>query len=237
MPLLIQEFFASLQSPTAWGIYLLAFLLLFLCGLGSPVPEDLILLFLGYLSFQGDVHLIGSNITSFAGILVGDLVIYHLGKRYGYGLLKTRFFRWLFTPQRIEKVRHAFNLKGNLYLFLARFAPGLRSVTYWAAGMFRIPVSRFLFYDGLAAVLSVPLFIFLGYKLGEAFHLLLGRIKILSIIFGGIILAIFIVSFILSYRKAPPLLHPHIPPPSLDRTSAEENIPPPPPSPRDPQEL
>lgn len=203
MPLLIQEFLASLESPTAWGIYLGAFTLLFLCGLGLPIPEDLILLFLGYLSFQGDVHLLGSHFTSLFGVIAGDLVIYYLGKRYGYGLMNTRFFRGIFTPKRLEKVRHAFNLRGNLYLFLARFAPGVRSVTFWAAGMFRIPVGKFLLYDGSAAILSVPLFVFLGYKFGETFQETVGRVKILTFLFGGIILLVFIVSFLRTYRQDP----------------------------------
>lgn len=174
-----------------------------MCGLGLPIPEDIILLFMGYLSFQGDIQLLGSNLVSLIGVLAGDLVIYYLGKRYGYNLLANRFFCKVFTTQRIEKVRHAFNRNGNLYLFLARFAPGIRSVTFWMSGMFRIPMMKFLLYDGTAALLSVPLFVYAGFKFGEAFHLLVGRVKITSLILGGVILIVFIVSFLKYYREKP----------------------------------
>lgn len=52
----------------------------------------------------------------------------------------------------------------NWVLFVARFLPGLRSPIFLTAGMTRrIPFWRFLLLDGLAALISVPVWVYLGY--------------------------------------------------------------------------
>ncbi|MBY0345737.1 MAG: DedA family protein, partial [Neisseriaceae bacterium] len=47
--------------------------------------------------------------------------------------------------------------------FVARFMPGLRSPIFIVAGMSGISYWRFLLADGLAALLSVPIWVYLGY--------------------------------------------------------------------------
>jgi membrane protein DedA with SNARE-associated domain len=49
-------------------------------------------------------------------------------------------------------------------LFIARFLPGMRTTVYLTAGMtHRVSFLRFLLLDGLAALISVPFWVYLGY--------------------------------------------------------------------------
>jgi membrane protein DedA with SNARE-associated domain len=49
-------------------------------------------------------------------------------------------------------------------LFIARFLPGMRTTVYITAGTsHRVSFTRFLLIDGLAALISVPFWVYLGY--------------------------------------------------------------------------
>ena len=48
-------------------------------------------------------------------------------------------------------------------VFLARHVVGLRAATFALAGIHGMPLRRFLFWDGLAAMISVPIMVALGY--------------------------------------------------------------------------
>jgi membrane protein DedA with SNARE-associated domain len=55
-------------------------------------------------------------------------------------------------------------------LFIGRFLPGLRAPIFFTAGSMKVPFVKFLFFDGLAALISVPVFVWLGHWLWEKFH-------------------------------------------------------------------
>jgi membrane protein DedA with SNARE-associated domain len=61
-------------------------------------------------------------------------------------------------------VQEKFARYGNRLLFLARFLPGMRTAVYVTAGAtHRVSFLRFFLLDGLAALISVPLWVYLGY--------------------------------------------------------------------------
>ena len=61
-------------------------------------------------------------------------------------------------------VQEKFVRYGNRMLFIARFLPGMRTTVYLTAGTsHRVSFLRFLLIDGLAALISVPFWVYLGY--------------------------------------------------------------------------
>jgi membrane protein DedA with SNARE-associated domain len=51
-----------------------------------------------------------------------------------------------------------------IVLFVARFLPGLRTPIFLTAGVTRfVGMVRFMIIDGLAALISVPIWLYLGY--------------------------------------------------------------------------
>ena len=175
-----------LTGNSAAVIYGAAFLLLLACGFGFPMPEDIILFSLGYLSFVGDVNLPTSIAVAFAGVMLGDSTMFMLGAKLGRRVVKLPGFRRVLTPARLDEVQNAFMRNGSLYLFFARFAPGLRSVTFFSAGLLHIPYRTFFIYDGLAALISVPLFTWVGYFLGETFHERIRDVKTGALAIGAV---------------------------------------------------
>lgn len=162
------------------------------------MPEDIILFTLGYLSFTGSVTLSGSIAVATAGVLIGDASIYWIGRIYGERILRYPLFRKLFSEERLETVRTTFHQNGNMYLFFARFTPGLRAVTFWSAGTFKIPFRTFLLMDGTAALISVPALTYLAYRLGEAFETYIGDVRE---VIGWLGLAAIVMLVIVTIRR------------------------------------
>lgn len=142
-----------------WGI----FLVLMASGLGLPFPEDIPLLFGGYLCAQGYASLEIMIPFTFLTVVGADSMLYLLGRRYGRHVPNLPLFRRFLTPERLANAEMAFHKHGGKTLFTSRFLPGIRAGVFFTAGVFKIPVWKFLLFDGAAALLSVPLLVLLGY--------------------------------------------------------------------------
>jgi len=56
---------------------------------------------------------------------------------------------------------------GAQSLLIAKFVPGLNTTAPPLAGIFRMPVSRFMLFDGLGALVWAASFVGLGYIFGD----------------------------------------------------------------------
>lgn len=174
------------------------FISLLIVSFGLPIPEDIILITGGVVSAR-DNSLLLMNLAGMSGVLVGDSIIYWLGYYYGEALLKRRPFRWLMTPERLQKVRAYYQKYGYWTIFFSRFAAGLRASSFMLAGTSHVPYRIFLLANGMAALISVPFFIGLGYYFSDNIQAVIARMKTIQ---GDIliVLAVALVLFLL-YRK------------------------------------
>ena len=169
--------------------YLSIFAVLVACGLGVPLPEDISLILGGFLVFKGAANLWGMVATGFLGILVGDTLIYLAGRRVGRSVRTGH--GWLarvVTPPRRIQVEQLFARHGEKIVIAARFMPGVRAVTYFTAGSAGMPYPRFICFDGLAALLSAPLFVLLGYRFGKHLQHVIELMKQYQLIAVGVLL-------------------------------------------------
>ena len=154
------------ESPLSlWG----PFLLLLLCGVGLPLPEDIVLTVAGMLAMDDGRAWLPVAILMYVGVLAGDSLIFFLGRRFGGKLLAWQGTHHLFPPQKQAKVQRLFDRHGSFVLVIARFLPGLRAPIFSSAGAMRVPYLRFLLLDGAAALVSAPFFVWLGYWLWKQF--------------------------------------------------------------------
>ena len=87
------EYFQGTQL-SLWG----PFILLLLCGLGLPMPEDIVLIAAGMLGVIDGHSWIKISAFMYAGVLLGDTMIFFAGQRYGTRLLGTAWFQRIFPP-------------------------------------------------------------------------------------------------------------------------------------------
>jgi membrane protein DedA with SNARE-associated domain len=153
------------SSFSLWG----PFLLLLLCGLGLPLPEDIVLIVAGMLAQDEGRSWISTACLMYLGVMMGDSIIFLFGRILGQRLLAWEFTHHLFPPRKQAKVSHLFERYGAVVLLIARFLPGLRAPIFSSAGAMRMGFIKFLLADGVAALLSVPVFVWLGHWLWEKF--------------------------------------------------------------------
>jgi membrane protein DedA with SNARE-associated domain len=158
--------------------YVAVFVVLLICGFGVPIPEDISLVAGGIIAGLGYADLHTMCAVGLAGVLVGDSAVFLVGRVFGVRALKVRWVAHLLTPRRYAQVQAKFARYGNRLMFVARFLPGLRTAVFLTAGMsHRVSFLRFLLLDGVAALLSVPVWVHLGYYGASNREWLLGWIK------------------------------------------------------------
>jgi membrane protein DedA with SNARE-associated domain len=177
--------------------YVAIFVILLACGLGIPIPEDITLIAGGILTYYGvcDVWLMIA--VGLFGVLIGDSLVYFLGRKFGKRLLKKWPFRTIIDEEKIESIRIRLHEHGAKLLFSARFMPGVRSTVFFASGLLHYPYRKMILFDGLAAVLSVPAIVYSVYHFGDFLESVIKWIKKVE---GGIIAVIAVALLVVAYR-------------------------------------
>ncbi|MFZ1887857.1 MAG: DedA family protein [Candidatus Binataceae bacterium] len=142
------------------------FVVLMLCGLGLPLPEDVALLAGGFLVHRGVTHYPMTLAVSLVGVVAGDNSLFFLGRRFGTGLVRYFGINRPGTKVQLDRIRDFMERHGHRAIFYARFLAGLRALVYLSAGSFGVTPARFFFYDLMGAVISVPIVVSIGYLFG-----------------------------------------------------------------------
>ena len=194
------------DSPLSlWG----PFFILLLCGLGLPVPEDIVLVAAGALAEIDGRHWMETTAIMYAGVMLGDSTIFFAGRYLGGKLRTSRWFQRTFSEKKQAKVEALFDRYHSWVLFVGRFLPGLRAPIFFTAGSTRVKYWKFFFFDGMAALISVPFFVWLGHWLWAKFsedltqlEHALAKTHSYSLIAAAVILLVVVLVVIRVVRKS-----------------------------------
>jgi membrane protein DedA with SNARE-associated domain len=162
-PSFVHNIIEFLSALSGFHAYALILGVLFVCGMGVPIPEDITLITAGLLAGQGKVTLIGAIIVGFFGVLMGDTILFLVGQKYGRKVFTWPVFNKIFTESRIVTAELQIMTHAKKICFTGRFMPGIRAPIFLTAGIMKVPFKTFILQDGLAALISVPTWIYLGY--------------------------------------------------------------------------
>jgi membrane protein DedA with SNARE-associated domain len=152
--------------------YVGLFVVLALCGLGLPMPEDVALLAGGYLVHRGITRYPLTLAVALLGVVSGDNSLFFLGRHFGSGIVRYFGISRPGSQMQIERIRAFMQSHGHRAIFYARFLAGLRALVYLSAGSFGVRPAVFLLYDLLGAVISVPIVVSLGYLFGRQLEMI-----------------------------------------------------------------
>jgi membrane protein DedA with SNARE-associated domain len=187
---------------TEYG-YLALFMALLVCGLGVPVPEDIALVTGGVIAGLGFGNVHAMVVVGLTGVLAGDGISFILGRIYGDRVIRLPILRRVLPEARIAQAKSKFSTYGRGVMFIARFLPGLRTPVYFTAGMTRrVTFTRWLLMDGAAAVLSVPIWVYLGYFGARNFEWLFERVANGQLLLLGVLLTGALVAGGLWWRRS-----------------------------------
>ncbi len=152
--------------------YLLAFGMNVASGFGAPFPEELTMVGAGiWTASAADSHHAYRWLmlpVALFGVILGDLVLYTIGHRYGSRLLQYRWAARFFPEAKRLRIERNFHRYGVNILLFGRLLPTIRAPLFLTAGMMRLPLVRFLIADGIGAIIGNSILFFLGFWFGDA---------------------------------------------------------------------
>src|SRR6186997_822278 len=104
---------------STWGL-VGTFVILYLSGLGLPIPEEVTLLAAGYVASTGAFSPWTASAVAVVAILLGDSTIYWIGRHWGRRALAGPLRR-LVSPERVTRAEQSFRGRRNWFVFAARF--------------------------------------------------------------------------------------------------------------------
>lgn len=146
---------------------------LVLCGMGLPLPEDVALLAGGFLVHRGVIEYPMTLAVALVGVAAGDNCLFFLGRRFGTGLVTYLGIGRPRSQRQIDWLKDFMDRHGHRAILYARFVAGLRALVYLTAGSFGVSPARFFLYDLAGAVISVPIVVTLGYLFGNEIEVVL----------------------------------------------------------------
>ncbi|MCP2732578.1 VTT domain-containing protein [Limnofasciculus baicalensis] len=181
-------------------VYLLLFAVVFVetgVVVMPLLPGDSLLFAVGMISARSpDLNLwLVMGLLTVAAVL-GDAVNYHIGKYLGPKIFryeavadqKPTLFMRLLNRQHLLRANDFYVKYGGKAVVLGRFVPVVRTFVPFVAGAGAMNYAKFVWYNVLGAVLWVGICVGAGYLLGD--------VPWIKRNFGGVVLAIIVVSLI-----------------------------------------
>jgi len=130
---------------TQYGYYGI-FILVFLQEIGAPnpIPNELVLLFSGYLTFTGILKLPLVILAALSADFIGTSILHTVFYFFGVYILQHKP-RWLPLPiNAINKLTHRLSEKGLGGIYICRLTPFIRGYTSVISGLLQIRHRVFL---------------------------------------------------------------------------------------------
>ncbi len=148
-------------------IYGLLFLIIF-CETGLVItpflPGDSLLFVAGTLSGFGGLNIGILLVSLYIAAILGDTVNYFIGKYVGHKILDMNLP--VIRKEHLDKTHQYFDKYGPVTIVIARFAPFVRTLAPFLAGMGEMEYKTFLMYNVTGGILWVSTFLLAGYFLG-----------------------------------------------------------------------
>ncbi|WHY21056.1 DedA family protein [Paenibacillus sp. G2S3] len=152
--------------------YFAIFALMALGIIGLPVPDEVLMLFVGYLSSLMVLDFSLSVLVCFMGSITGMLISYTIGLRLGQPVVE-KFGKWVgLTPKRFASMKRWFLRFGNWAIFIAYFIPGLRHVSSYISGISAMSFKKYILITTAGALTWSLLFVSIGFFVGAKFSFL-----------------------------------------------------------------
>jgi len=144
---------------------------------GLPIPDEVLLAFVGYNVYLGKMSYLLSYVCALAGACGGITFSFLLGIKFGIPFLNKFGPKLHITESRIERTKKLFAKLGPFLLIVGFFIPGLRHVTAYLAGINNYSFKKFAVFAYSGALIWCFLFITLGRVLGENWSLVAAHLS------------------------------------------------------------
>lgn len=188
--------------------YLGFFLLLILGGIGLPFPEDTTLILCGFLISTQVVKPVPALLVVYSGVLMADLFLYFVGKKYGRMIVTHRKFKKILTSERLAWLEDKFSKRGVFIILLGRHLIGLRVQIIIVSGVMKMSFVKFLIADAISSMFTIAIMVGAGYMGGNSLQVIkndISKIEHVGILLAVVGLIVYVVFryFKSVYRRKP----------------------------------
>jgi len=127
--------------------------------LATLVSEDLACIAAGLMVAEGAIGFLPATSACMVGILIGDLLLWFMGRYMGRTALRLPMFRRIVRDKDLRRTEEWFQRGGLRALFACRFVPGMRLPMYFAAGVLRSNLGAFAACLLLAGAVWTPMLV------------------------------------------------------------------------------
>lgn len=156
------------------GGYLAIAFLMFLENVFPPIPSEVIMPLAGSTAQTGDLNIFAVIAAGCFGSLLGALLWYGVGRKLGDERLKrwaAKHGRWLtLSPEDIDKADRWFEKYGSTAIFFGRLIPTVRTLIAIPAGIFKMPLAKFIPLTLAGTVFWEGALAYAGYALGDQYQ-------------------------------------------------------------------
>lgn len=166
----------------------------FLDQIGVPVPAAPWLLAAGALAAAGKFPWLAGLGLSMLACLIADFIWFYLGRFRGTQVLGFLCRISLEPDSCVRRTVNVFTRYGWRGIIIAKFIPGMSTVTPPLAGMSKLTTGQFLFFDGISSLLYSGGFILLGFIFSNQITQIAAALESI----GGDALIV-VIAFLLAY--------------------------------------
>jgi membrane protein DedA with SNARE-associated domain len=174
------------------------FAAVFVEQIGIPLPAAPWLFAAGALIGAGRMNWLVALGPAIVGSLLADLIWFYLGRHYGHRVLGLLCRISLEPDTCVRRTQDVFTRYGLQSVVVAKFVPGLSTVAPPLAGNSGFSTSRFLFFDGLGALIYVGSFILVGVLFSRQLGAIMAALASLGTGALGVVAGLFV--FYIGYK-------------------------------------
>jgi membrane protein DedA with SNARE-associated domain len=189
---------------TRYG-YLAIFVLVFLqeTGMPNPFPNELLLIFSGYLSFKGLLYLPFVILTVVSADFIGTNLLYVLFYSAGSVIMRKKP-KWVpLSSAMIDRLTIKFSKGGLLNMYIFRLTPFTRGYTSVIAGLLHVKPDVFLPITLISGITWATIYVVVGNLIGPSWNLFLqniGSFKYYMLIVLAVILCMVVLVYYIRKR-------------------------------------
>jgi membrane protein DedA with SNARE-associated domain len=147
--------------------YVGIFLLMILESALIPIPSEIIMPFSGFLVTSGKFHPIAVILAGSLGNLVGSILTYYIGIKFGRAFI-IKYGKYIFFKENhLEFTDKLFKKYGDRISFVGRLLPLIRTYVSLPAGIGKTNLAKFVFYTFAGSVIWSTMLTYAGIQLGN----------------------------------------------------------------------
>lgn len=143
---------------------------------------------------------------SILGDLIGDMLFYSLGYRYGLGFVRNVGKYIGITETLVGKMEKYFARHGGKTIFLVKSTTGLCWATFTTAGIVKMDFKKFVKYSIYGGIVWSSFLVIMGYFYGYLWREIRDEIKSIGWIIFAVAIGTFVLINIYKSRKAKKLM-------------------------------